>query len=117
MVVSIGTPESRPEREQGTDSWAEQAFICCQLDPEMGLEAGVLCVFLADVSQATLVAVALGLAQSNTLLAYVHSLPLLQRSHNAFHLVSVLQVLLSVLWSTKPRHSEAGEHTHLSGTG
>lgn len=115
MVVSIGTPESRPEREQGTDSWAEQAFICCQLDPETGLEAGVLCVFLADVSQATLVAVALGLAQSNTLLAYV--LPFLQRSHNAFHVVSVLQVLLSVLWSTKPRHNEVGENTHLSGTG
>lgn len=83
----------------------------------MVLEAGVLCVFLADVSQATLVAVAPGLAQNNTLLAYVNSLPFLQRSHNAFHLVSVSQVLLSVLWSTKPRYSEIGEHPHLRGKG
>ena len=39
MVVSIGVPESRPEGEQGTGSWAEWAFICCQLDPDTGLEA------------------------------------------------------------------------------
>lgn len=83
----------------------------------MGSEAGVLCLFLADVSQATLVAVAPGLAQKNTLLACVNSLPLPQRSHTAFHLVSVLHVLLSVSWSTKPRYSEAGEHPHLSGKG
>lgn len=116
-MVSIGAPESRPEGGQGTHSWAEWAFICCQLDPETGLETGVLCVFLADVSQATLVAVAPGLAQNNTLLAYVNSLPFLQRSHSAFHSPSVLQVLLSVLRSTKPRYSEVGEHPHLSGNG
>lgn len=74
-------------------------------------------VFLADVSQATLVAAAPGLAQNNTLLAYVNSLSFLQRSHNAFYLVSVLQVLLSVLRSTKPRHNEVGEYPHLSGNG
>lgn len=82
-----------------------------------GLETGVLCVFLADVSQATLVAVAPGLAQNNTLLAYVNSLHFLQRSHSAFHSPPVLQVLLSVLRSTKPRYSEVGEHPHLSGNG
>lgn len=79
-MVSIGAPESRSEGEQGTHSWAERAFICCQLDPEPGLETGVLCVFLADVSQATLVAMTPGLAQNNTLLAYVNSPPFLQRS-------------------------------------
>lgn len=43
-------------------------------------------------------AVTPGLPQNNTLSAYVNRLPFLQRSQNAFHLVSVLQVLLSVFY-------------------
>lgn len=50
VAVSTEALECRPGGEQGMDSWAERAFICCQLDPDMGSEAGVLCLFLADVS-------------------------------------------------------------------
>lgn len=39
-----------------------------------------------------------GLPQNSTLLASVNRLPLLQRSQKAFHLVSVLKVLLSVFY-------------------
>lgn len=71
-----------------------------------GLEAGVLGPLLAQVPERLWwqsEAAAPGLPLNNTLSAYVHRLPILQRSQNAFHLVSVLQVLLSVFYGNKTK--------------
>ena len=48
-------------------------------------------------------------AQNHTLSAHVHGLPFLPRSQHAFHLVSVLQVLLSVFYGNKTIDSKAFE--------
>lgn len=80
----------------------EQPLIFCQLDPETGLGGWIAsgCSWHGFQKQLwwQCGAVAPGLPQKNTLSAYVNRQPVLQRSQNAFHLVSVLQELLSVFY-------------------
>lgn len=125
VAISTGSPELRPLGEQGsTHNWAEWPFISCQLDPEPEVGGWGDQAVLGRGSWNEMTLVAMGgrgsrPAQNNTLLAYVNRLPFLQRSQNAFHLVSVLEVLLSVFygwqnqdtsrsWSPQLRVSELG---------